>query len=373
MDTQRLMLLTLMAMARRQGIGPSHIAKEDDNALNLGYQVEKALTGALAYYDIYSVSDMATAVTNQKIEKQGNFIHAWSDGDLANIGIRLNSTDNPLIYLGRRNLIANIPFVQFYLTYPSQSGKQLDLLIGKNVSAEVEDRQTSTEIVNTLWRLSSRLGSIATFDNRGEIIWLDDFEDNINKWIQTIYGAGGTIALSTEAARSGGKSAKLTTGAVSNNAVDIYREVPYLAESNWGHEISFAFPPTPGGEGGIVEFDFEIHKGTTRYGFEVRYNLDTRVLSYFDSAGAEQTLETLTLSENLACFHTIKIVCNGITKKWLRIILDNKEYDMRNIDPVVVTVGNTGDYLYFVEVMITTRDKAYSVYFDDAIITQKES
>ncbi|GAI16225.1 unnamed protein product, partial [marine sediment metagenome] len=88
--------------------------------------------------------------------------------------------------------------------------------------------------------LVARLGSIVTFDRRGNIIWLDDFEGTLGKWGIETEGAGYSAQLSAEAARSGGFSAKLISPDDEEDRIGLKRWFPLPVESNIGFEFSWA-------------------------------------------------------------------------------------------------------------------------------------
>lgn len=77
-----------------------------------------------------------TARDNEKVPIQGDFVHAWTDGSLEGVGVRLGKEDNDLVYFKRRNPVSGFPFWNLYLTHGTQAGKTLDLMIGREASAQ---------------------------------------------------------------------------------------------------------------------------------------------------------------------------------------------------------------------------------------------
>ena len=90
-----------------------------------------------------------------------------------------------------------------------------------------------------LGELAVRLGSIITFDRRGDIVWFDDFEGDVFKWERDPSGVDAAIIVSPEAARNGAFSAKLTTGNLADDHATILHHLPYPVTSRVGFEISF--------------------------------------------------------------------------------------------------------------------------------------
>lgn len=97
-------------------------------------QRQMAQTGQFVPYAVKSFA-LDAARTDEEVVVDGDFIHAWTDGDYAGIGVRYNIRSNDLVYFQRRNPIYGFKFWTLYLTHTAQVGKTLDLLIGREASA----------------------------------------------------------------------------------------------------------------------------------------------------------------------------------------------------------------------------------------------
>jgi len=75
---------------------------------------------------------------DEAVPIEGDFIHAWTDGVLDGIGVRLARKENDLIYFKRRNPITGFNFWKLFLTNPAQAGKTLDLMIGREAAAQAQ-------------------------------------------------------------------------------------------------------------------------------------------------------------------------------------------------------------------------------------------
>jgi len=109
----------------------------------------------------YSIKTFAldTARTNEKVLVEGDFIHAYTDGAYAGIGVRFNNDNNDLIYFERRNPIYGFRFWSLYLTHTAQAGKTLDLMIGREASAYGETYSITSILEN---KVSALQDSTAT-------------------------------------------------------------------------------------------------------------------------------------------------------------------------------------------------------------------
>ena len=179
--------------------------------------------------------------------------------------------------------------------------------------------------VTDLAELAARLGSINTFDRRGDTVWMDDFEDNINKWNYSGSGTGWAVALSTDQALHGAKSAKLTTGNAVTNSTYIAKHHPLPVSSRLGLEISFTTDTSLS----YIQFGLAYSTGTSYREASIRYIPgEPGSLQYKDETGIWTEFATTTLPDVQSLFHTIKIVADLSSHKYTRVLLDNTEYDL---------------------------------------------
>lgn len=216
--------------------------------------------------------------------------------------------------------------------------------------------------------LAARLGSIVTHDRRGDVIWLDNFESNINKWLQTTVGVGASIALSAEAARNGGLSAKLITGNAINNYAQIAKAVPYPVLSNMGFEISFVVHD----DMSLYRMWQRIYTGVLALTGSIQYSHALKTLYYLDSGNVYQVIAVgIDLEDDIHLFHTMKLVVDYVNGKYKRLILNEHTYDLSAYDIYSVASGFNRYMLIWFEGLTAVAANT-PFYVDDAIITQNE-
>lgn len=115
---------------------------------------KKVESGAWMPYEVKTLS-LTNVRTNEPLKVQGDFIHAWTDGELDGIGVRLNKTDAGLLYFKRRNPIKGVPFWELYLTNTAQAGKALDLMIGREAAAEAQTAEVTVSLSQKFHTLRS--------------------------------------------------------------------------------------------------------------------------------------------------------------------------------------------------------------------------
>jgi hypothetical protein len=219
-----------------------------------------------------------------------------------------------------------------------------------------------------LAELAVRLGSIVTFDRRGDVVWFDDFEDNINKWHVGTDGTPGEISLSTDTARNGAKSAKLISPSTNGYSTYMNKYLPLLIATNTGFEFSWA-------EGSDLDrfyITLTFRQAAYEYRFRIKYNVSQERIEYYNSDGDWVILHPRIWARTwLYHWNTWKIVVDYENLKWKRILANEFTFDMEGIAPYV----GTGGLPHFTAASITAVSGAAgskTLYVDDAIITQKE-
>lgn len=216
--------------------------------------------------------------------------------------------------------------------------------------------------------LAARLGSIVTFDRRGDVLLLDNFEDNINKWAITLEGVGARIGLSSKTARNGGLCCEITTGPTTGDEEQMSRYLSFPVLSKMGLEVSFSFHSfvSP------VSMRLHMDDGTVYTLGGLQYTPNTNTLEYFNSGGGWSTITTsLPLYLALQCFHTFKLVIDPATGYYVRAIVGPHLYDL-SAYPLFVGAFFLHNFLGVTLSAEARRDANESMYVDSLIMTQNE-
>jgi len=222
--------------------------------------------------------------------------------------------------------------------------------------------------LDDLAELAVRLGSIITYDRRGDVLWSDSFDYGLLAWRREPLGTGATISASCEFFRSHGFSAKLTAGSDDAALARIHRYFPLTVSGTHGVEASWTLhSQTKEVEIGIFVRDrgIETH-------FAVKYSLSEKKLYYIDENNILVILDDdVEIVSAWSLFHTWKLVWNTETGYYVRLLFDDRTYDMSDKKGYVTTYI-AADYY---KVALTQYGQAgvNSIsYFDDAIFTINE-
>jgi len=216
--------------------------------------------------------------------------------------------------------------------------------------------------------LAVRLGGINTYDRRGNVIWLDDFEDGINKWNTGGNGLGNAVTNSVTASMTKGASAKLTTGSTGafNSQMYMYRALPVLGKL--GHEFSFTFD----NDMAEIIVYFYVRSGLDLYLAGLKLDNTNDRIQYYDNLGAWQDLLTA-VSWQYATYNfaTIKLVADFANNTYERLIFRDTETDMTAYPLRNALAANEQRWEWFISCTGTNGNNAVC-YVDNVIITQNE-
>jgi hypothetical protein len=214
--------------------------------------------------------------------------------------------------------------------------------------------------------LACRLGSLSTEDRRGNVVWFDDFEATTAKWSLGGGGGGGSAALSTTTARYGKQCVKIVTP----NAVALFSTMLqyFTLPSNYkiGTEIYILFIDK---EIKLTQY-FYGYTGTAIFTATLEIDLNAETVKITDDAGVQQTIATTipwTLNEQP--WILVKLVIDWDTKKYIRLIIGNNEYDISAYGlESAMSVHKEGIQVWYIAQC--TDNTNNTLYFDDFILTQ---
>jgi hypothetical protein len=216
--------------------------------------------------------------------------------------------------------------------------------------------------------LAVRLGSIVGFDRRGDVLYLDSFEDGYHRWFASAVGTGGLVSLSRAHARSGVYSLRLVTGSDSFRSAQAQRIWSYPVISAFGLEASFTLATN------LQEIDMSIIVYTGALAWQVygRYLHATHEWQVYVAPGNWVTIVTLTNPMvSPYSYHTFKLVGDPASGHYVRAILDAQTIDIHTLSmtsPVSAVEPQLYVQLKAISVVVNTA----TVYLDDVIVTQNE-
>lgn len=216
--------------------------------------------------------------------------------------------------------------------------------------------------------LAARLGSPDTYDRRGDVMFWEDFECGLARWLIQFSGGAGTGALTTTRARNGRNSLSLTTAAVAGALARAIAFLPPPAGSRIGLEASAEFTDV----NNRLEWRIILQDDGIEYDYFVRWDNDLQQLLTFGPGSVYTAFASdVRLSNTARLFNTGKIVIDEEGQQYERFILNGEEYDIRGRVPFSGASG-IPDRMQAEIVAGAINAAAKTVNWDDVIVTQNE-
>lgn len=215
--------------------------------------------------------------------------------------------------------------------------------------------------------MAARLGSLRAWDWRGQTLLASDFRDGMGNVLKYPEGTGSSISLDPTYSQSGGYSVRLVGGSDG----DRYARCDFLVEHppslQMGLEATFS---------GVADYDnFKIEMRRYTGGriliAAIRYDFATGQIQYRDGDGNWQNIANPHFLDGGEMFHRLKVVADFDTKKYIRILYADTEFDASAID----LYDSGGGFLsaVYCEIRLTSRAANNDVaYLDSYAVTVSE-
>lgn len=229
-------------------------------------------------------------------------------------------------------------------------------------------RQVYSTVSTDMAEVAARLGSPVVHDRRGTVIYIEDFASGLSHWILSV-PTGGAAHLSLFRARHGLLSLRLFSPTGAFAATEAFRRFPPppLA-GRVGVESSFDVYHGVG----LVQLFLSYRDGQRAAAYGVRFSAASAEVTYFDATGSWATLvPPFTLPVDLDRFYTWKLVVDPARYQYVRLLIDDRIYDMSGI--AAYTQPDTSFTSLRVGVgALGTASGSITAYIDDIIVTVDE-
>lgn len=226
--------------------------------------------------------------------------------------------------------------------------------------------------IQDMGELAARLGSIDTHDRRGNVLWMDDFENGVlaGKWSFVEHTAVTVeVGLSTLRPKRGAFATRIafTAAALVNDYGRIRNRFCYPSLGKTGLEASFTSDDTRHNIT-VAMYRFD---GTWQYSGSLQFDESTGVLSYLNSAGAYVAIAAIATQVFAYC--VVKLVIDLALNRYIRAIFNDVEFDL-SAQGLRVTASAVTPVLEAMlrSVIVVLPVGATSTHFDDVILTTNE-
>lgn len=182
-----------------------------------------------------------------------------------------------------------------------------------------------TASISDMGEVAARLGSIVTYDKRGDVVDFDNFEGSIRRWggdppVGAFYARQDSTSV-----RSGSQAIRLHTSNVLNEAATIGKDLNVLVSQRLGHEISFSNL----NNNCTLMVYLALFGDPTRYEGEVKIDNVPPTLSILTAPLIYTKIADIgSVIRTAMTFQTVKIVVDLATLRYVRLLFGNTEYDI---------------------------------------------
>lgn len=216
--------------------------------------------------------------------------------------------------------------------------------------------------------LAARLGSLKTYDRRGSVLDMQNFDSGLGSFELVKGGSGAYPVIAADRILSGGYSAYLyaPTGVTNASELRWYRGMAW-AES-FGVEIAFNLDALHG----MLFFWCCLYDGAKSHPGVLRWNLDTGVLECLGGAGTYEEVATgLAVGVGKGKWNFLKLVIDTANDEYMRCLLGGTEIDMTSFE-ILDSADASPPYLYASVALYASASDAAEMWIDNLILTDRE-
>ena len=221
--------------------------------------------------------------------------------------------------------------------------------------------------VQDFGEIPARLKSVVTFDRRGNIILMDDFEDGVGAWALAASGATYAFNWDAQYPYTGGFCAKMETPTDEDEYLQANRRFPYPVLSKLGGEVCFSY----------LHFCkyFQIYlylsDGTYAHEPKVRWKQADEIWQVRDENEVWHDVgSAFKIYDVQTAAYFAKLVVDYENEKYVRLLVNNQTIDLSAYSYYKIATPTAPRGTLQIE--LTSRWAVAEAYIHHAIITQNE-
>ena len=213
-----------------------------------------------------------------------------------------------------------------------------------------------------------RLGSPVTFDRRGEVVWYDVCDKGLAPYVISGSGTGNLVRVSTLYPLHGVYDLQMHAGSDADHLSQIKKHITNQEMLRAGLEAAFWLPV--GGEQFMVTI--QRTTGAQELTATVGLNYADQTLDLWTAAGAWESIDTVgAFEDNSGVYHHLKLVVDFESGYFMRMLYDNRRYDLSNY--AVRVTADTAIAMYrTVITFVGLSGQNNDVYIGHVIVTGNE-
>lgn len=221
--------------------------------------------------------------------------------------------------------------------------------------------------LSDLGELAARLGSVVTFDRRGNVILLDDFENGVGPWRPSSLGTNWVFAWDAQYPYSGGFCANMKTPSGAGANLYAERHFSYPVLSKLGTEVCFSYLF----HCRYFDVSLILYSGAYLHHPYARWNQATSMWQIRDENQTFHDVGTsFPIYEDQRRYHTAKLVADFINEKYCHLLVDNQSIDLSAYS--YYKVASSDVISGKLQLRLWSRETVAEAYIHHVIITQNE-
>ena len=219
-----------------------------------------------------------------------------------------------------------------------------------------------------LAELAARLGSVVSFDRGGKVIFIEDWNQGMQRWLVTYTGGTGSFQLTTGNVFSPPLAAVMTPHTDATDTITITALTPATPSQSLGLESVYQDVTNVK----YFEMHLRVYDGSVRHDYAIRWDRPNTKVQYYDSAGVWQDIAIISGSyPTIAPYIFLKMIVDEPTPSYRTLRLDDTDYDLSAYAAREVASGIRPHYMIWF-VVENNAAATVSPQIDRIILTQEE-
>lgn len=222
--------------------------------------------------------------------------------------------------------------------------------------------------ITDMSELAVRMGGLSWFDRMGTVLMQEGFQGGIANWEHNSYPADAFAVPSARYYSTVPYSAMLVTTDDEGSTSGIQRSFPFPYVSHFGVELHLK---------SIVAFKYlfwtlRFYDGDYVYYVTPRVNWQDSKLELYNADSAYEKVDDLSMRIGAnSPFHVLKVTVDLANERYVRLMFDDKDYNVSDI-AIRKVVSGTSPHLDMMVTLLPVPETANAVWIDNIIFTTDE-
>jgi len=201
--------------------------------------------------------------------------------------------------------------------------------------------------LSDMGELAVRLGSLSTYDRRGEVVWTEDWGHGYGMYAFYLDGDGAAVHYDARYVDITDYTLRLIAGKTLTHTAQLYKYFRGWLGDKLGIETALfiQYPPN------YIYLRFSRFRDSIQTIGELRIKPATGELAIRNDTGGYTVIDTIgNVVLTYKIFNYMKLCCNFSTNKYMRLLFNQKSYNLSSYNLYQVAAGSDIYYFLYIEV-----------------------